>query len=270
MHISYLHITGYVASALIGLSLGLIGGGGSILTVPVLVYLFDLSPVIATSYSLFIVGSASLVGALNSMRKGLVNFRTAGLFGVSSVVTVFLTRKMILPAIPEQLFSIYGVQVTESLLTMILFAMLMILASVSMIRNGQKVEKKLPEIRNPRLPGLILYGVLIGLVTGLLGAGGGFILIPALIFFVGLSMKEAIGTSLLIIAINSLAGFTGDLGHFRMDFCLLAEITGIAMAGILVGGALSRKIDGDKLKKGFGWFVGSMGLYILVKEIFFK
>lgn len=114
------------------------------------------------------------------------------------------------------------------------------------------------------------YGIAIGIVTGLLGAGGGFLLIPALVFLLKLPMKKAIGTSLMIIALNSLIGFTGDLGHFSIDWFFLLKITAIAVAGILVGGTIGKKLHGDKLKKSFGWFVLTMGVYILLKEFFLR
>ena len=112
----------------------------------------------------------------------------------------------------------------------------------------------------------MIYGVAIGIVTGLLGAGGGFLLIPTLVLLLKLPMKKAIGTSLLIIALNSLIGFTGDLGHFKVDWLFLFKITAIAMVGIFLGGIIGKRLPGDKLKKGFGWFVLVMGLYIILKE----
>jgi len=267
----YMEIAGYAAAILIGVSLGLIGGGGSILTVPVLVYLFGVNPVLSTSYSLFIVGTTSLAGALNNYRKNLVSVKTALLFGLSSITTVFITRKFIMPAIPEKLFHIGGLQVTHAMLTMLFFAALMILSALSMIKSGRK--KTVTEVatnKNIKIPMLLLYGIGVGLATGLLGAGGGFLLIPALVLLVGLPMKKAIGTSLLIIAMNSLIGFTGDLGYFNINWIFLLKITAIAVAGIFTGGAMGKKIKGENLKKGFGWFVLVMGLYIIVKESFFS
>ena len=261
---------GYFASLLIGISLGLIGGGGSILTVPVMVYLFGLQPLLATSYSLFIVGSTSMFGALNNLRKGLVNVKAALLFGASSIATVFLTRKFLVPAIPKNVFSIGGVIITEAMLTMVLFALLMLVASISMIRNKKVVSDQETEQEDFKIGKLIIYGITIGLVTGLLGAGGGFLLIPALVLLLKLPMKKAIGTSLMIIALNSLIGFTGDIGHFTIDWFFLLKITAIAVAGIFIGGALSKKIRGEQLKKGFGWFVLIMGIYIIVKETILK
>ena len=269
-----MEILGFALAALVGISLGLIGGGGSILTVPILVYVMGVSPILATSYSLFIVGSTSMVGAINNYRKGFVQIKTALLFGITSVTTVFITRKFIIPAIPKHILTIGKFELTENILTMVLFALLMLVASIAMIRNGNKKKvEQTTDIINPKkinLPKLMMYGIAVGLATGLLGAGGGFLLIPTLVLLIGLPMKEAVGTSLLIIALNSLIGFTGDLGHFIMDWVFLAKITAIAVAGIFVGGYLSKKIDGAKLKKAFGWFVLIMGIYILIKEIFFK
>jgi hypothetical protein len=261
-----IHITGYICAALIGISLGLIGGGGSILTVPVLVYLFGLSPLIATSYSLFIVGSTSFVGAFNNYRKGFVDLPTALLFGCSSITTVFITRKLIIPAIPHHIATIGSVEVSFSLLTMVLFAILMLMASYSMIRNRN--ETQLRALKSRSL--LLVYGIAIGLVTGFLGAGGGFLLIPALVLFVGLPMKKAIGTSLLIIAMNSLIGFMGDVTHYTINWIFLFIVSAIAIAGIFIGGWLGRMVPGEKLKRGFGWFVLAMGFYIIARELFFR
>ena len=258
-----MELAGYLASILIGLSLGLLGGGGSILTVPVLAYLFSVHPTIATSYSLFIVGSTSLVGAVRKYSIGEVSMPTALLFGVSSITTVILTRRFIIPRIPEYLGMMGDVEVTKSAVTMILFAMLMLLASISMIRGRKDAEQK-EKIVNV-LP-LLVYGIGIGLVTGFLGAGGGFLLIPALVFFVGLDMKKAVGTSLAIIAMNSLIGFVGDIGIVKIDWQLLLIVTGISLVGLFIGISLSKKVPGAKLKKGFGWFVLIMGVYIIIRE----
>lgn len=261
-----MEIIAYLASALIGVSLGLIGGGGSILTVPVLVYLFGVNPVLATSYSLFIVGTTSLVGAYQSFRNNLVNTKTALLFGLSSITTVFIIRKLLVPILPTQLFSIAGFQVTSNMMAMVLFALLMLAASFSMIKDKVSIETNSPPYSGHPLK-LVGYGVGIGFATGLLGAGGGFLLIPTLVILLGLPMKEAVGTSLMIISMNSLVGFSGDIGHFQIDWSFLFSVTVIAMAGLFFGIFLSKKVDGSKLKTGFGWFVLIMGGYILIKEL---
>lgn len=262
-----MQIAGYIAALFIGVSLGLIGGGGSILTVPVLVYLFGVSPVLATSYSLFVVGSTSLVGSVNSWRKGLVDFQTALLFGVTSIVTVFITRKIVIPRIPEDIH-VGTISLHFSMLTMVLFAVLMLVASVSMIKS--KHVETTEETTNTHFVKRIIYGISIGLVTGFLGAGGGFLLIPALVLLLHLPMKKAIGTSLFIITLNSLSGFIGDVGHFKTDWTFLFIVSLIAIAGVFVGGRLGKKIKAAKLKKGFGWFVLLMGIYIIVREMWFQ
>lgn len=263
-------IVGYFLAALVGISLGLIGGGGSILMVPILVYVFGLNPVMATSYSLFVVGSTSLLGAVNNFRKGLVSVRTALLFGLSSISTVFITRKFIMPAVPDVLFSIGNFHVKHDLATMVLFAILMLYASIAMIRGSKEVVYVDTTTSSADTVKLLFYGVLIGLATGLLGAGGGFLIIPALVLILKMPMKKAVGTSLLIIALNSLIGFTGDLGHVVINWQFLVTISLIAIAGVFIGGALSKKIPGAKLKRAFGWFVLAMGIYIIIKELFLQ
>jgi uncharacterized membrane protein YfcA len=265
-----MEIVGYLASLLIGISLGLIGGGGSILTVPVMVYLFGVSPVLATSYSLFIVGSTSSIGTFVNLKNGNVNIKAALLFGASSIVTVFATRRFLLPLVPKDIFQVNGFMFTGEFLTMVLFAALMLLASFSMIK-GKKDEASIKECSKcMRFTKLLGYGIAIGLVTGLLGAGGGFLLIPSLVFLLKLSMKRAVGTSLAIIALNSLIGFTGDLGVVQIDWPFLFIITALAITGIFIGFAIGKKIAGEKLKKGFGWFVLGMGIFILLKELLFS
>lgn len=259
-----IELFGFLASLGIGLSLGLIGGGGSILTVPVLVYLFHLDPLLATSYSLFIVGSTSAVGAVPYFRQQLIDFRSAVYFGIPSIISVFLTRHYILDLIPEQLVQLGEFTLSKDMAIMLLFAVLMFFAALKMI--GKHVSKPVDSGNNYLLP-LILQGTGVGLISGLIGAGGGFLIIPALIIFNGMPMKTAIGTSLLIIAANSLFGFIGNLDLQRIDWTFLLSITGIAMVGILLGSKLSQRIDGKKLKPIFGWFVLLMAFVIIVQEL---
>jgi uncharacterized protein len=271
MTFDLLTIFGLLASSVIGISLGLIGGGGSILTVPVLVYLFNVDPVLATAYSLFIVGLSSLVGAFPKYKEGMIDLKTALVFGVPSIIAVFLTRKVLVPAIPATLFEIAGVSVTKALAMMILFAVLMVAASVSMIRDKKKEEQATDEPRVFNYPMILLEGAVVGVLTGLVGAGGGFLIIPALVMLSKLPMKQAVGTSLLIIAAKSLIGFTGDVmeNADKMDWTLLSVVTALAVVGIFIGNQLSKKVDGAALKKGFGWFVLVMGIYIIIKELAF-
>ncbi len=266
-------ILGYAAALIIGLSLGLIGGGGSILTVPILVYLMGIEPVEATAYSLFIVGLTSLVSGSMYFRKGLVDLKTAIIFGIPAIVAVYATRRLLIPAIPEELFSIGELQVTRGILLMVLFAALMIFASISMIRNKKPKPAKLTADgkRHFNYPAILAEGAVVGMLTGLVGAGGGFLIIPALVLFSGLDMKMAVGTSLVIIAAKSLLGFMGDVGNpeLAIDWQLLGIFSALAVMGSFVGIKLSDKVSAEKLKKGFGWFVLAMGIYIMGKELFF-
>lgn len=280
-------IAGYAASLIIGVSLGLIGGGGSILTVPVLVYLFGVDPVVATAYSLFIVGATSLVGVVPKYKQGEVNLKTALIFGIPSIIAVYATRAFIVPAIPAEVFTIGNFVVTKAILMMLLFAVLMVFASISMIntksaktkKTGVALDEQIEDSNDAQkapvaeqkfnYPMILLEGGVVGVLTGLVGAGGGFLIIPALVLLSKLPMKQAVGTSLLIIAVKSLFGFTGDLGKQVMDWPLLLSVAGLAIIGIFVGNLLSKKVSADGLKKGFGWFVLAMGIYIISKELFF-
>jgi len=265
-----MEILGYALAVLVGISLGLIGSGGSILTVPILVYIMGVNPVLATAYSLFIVGSTALVGGIQSALQKRVDFKTVLIFGIPSIAAVYATRMWLLPVIPKELFTIGTLVITKSIALMLLFAVVMILASVSMIRPGKYTEQeKAPGVYN--YPMILLEGAVVGLLTGLVGAGGGFLIIPALVLLARMPMKLAVGTSLFIIAAKSLIGFIGDLqGSEVIDWKLLSIFTAFAVAGIFAGILLSKKIPGQKLKKGFGWFVLVMGIYIIIKELFFK
>ncbi len=264
-----MEILGYAASILMGLSLGLIGGGGSILTVPILVYLFGVGPVESTAYSLFVVGLTSLAGTFTHFRNGNVHLKTALIFGIPSILSVYAVRKFVVPIIPDPFFSLGTFTVTKPLFVMVLFAVLMLLASISMIRKPKKTAPESGEVKY-NYPLIFVEGLLVGGVTGLVGAGGGFLIIPALVLLAGLPMKQAVGTSLLIIGLKSLIGFTGDLGSgLSVDYTFMLIFSAFAMVGIVLGSMLSKYISNEKLKPIFGWFVLVMGLYILGKELLF-
>jgi hypothetical protein len=266
---SSVQIFGYSASILIGVSLGLIGGGGSILTLPVLVYLLGFSPVLSTAYSLFIVGTTSFVGSINYMRKGLVNYQAAFVFAIPSFISVFLTRKYLVPAIPDSLFTIAGFEVTKNIGIMLFFALVMLAASYSMIMSKKKEDEESEKLKF-NYPLIGLEGAVVGILTGIVGAGGGFLIIPALVLLARLPMKMAVGTSLLIIAAKSLIGFMGDISNINVNWTFLFQFTLLSIIGIFIGSYFSKFIEGEKLKKSFGWFVLVMGIYIITKEIFFK
>jgi uncharacterized membrane protein YfcA len=264
-----MEVLGYFLSVLIGVSLGLIGSGGSILTVPVLVYVMHVEPLLSTAYSLFIVGLTALVGSADYARKKLLDYKTAIIFGIPSIATVYATRKWLVPIIPDPVFHFGDMAVGKNLFVMLLFAVLMVAASFSMIRSKKNGTNEEQHERHYNYPLILAEGVVVGILTGLVGAGGGFLIIPALVLLAGLPMKQAVGTSLLIIAGKSLLGFLGDIGHQTIDWKFLLLFSIFAVTGIFIGSALSKRISGDKLKPAFGWFVLLMGIYIIVKEIYF-
>ena len=265
-----LEIIGYVSAIVIGISLGLIGGGGSILTVPILVYLMGVEAgEYAPAYSLFIVGSTALIGGIQKYREDFVDIKTFVVFGIPAIITVYFTRHNLVPAIPDEML-LGDFVLTKRLLIMAIFAVLMVLASVSMIRGRKEPENDGEEEQKFNYPLILVEGVVVGLLTGLVGAGGGFLIIPALVKLSKLSMKKAVGTSLLIIGAKSLFGFVGDVTRLDIDWAMLFIITVLAIVGIFVGNVMSRKIPGQKLKVGFGWFVLIMGVYILGRELFFQ
>ena len=258
---------GYLRALVIGIVLGLIGSGGSILTVPIMVYLLAINPVPATAYSLFVVGTSSLVGAINTMKQKLVDLRTATVFAIPAFIAVYATRRFLVPAIPDPVFSLWGFEVTKGIGIMVFFAIIMIGASISMIRKNGKETEPETEVRY-NYPLIILEGIVVGVLTGVVGAGGGFLIIPALVLLAKLPMKKAVATSLLIIAVKSLIGFIGDVQNLDIDWAFLLVFTGLSIVGIFIGGWLNKFIQGEKLKKGFGWFVLIMGIYIIWKELF--
>lgn len=331
---------GFFTAIIIGFTLGLIGGGGSILTVPVFVYLFGIDPVLATGYSLFVVGISSAVGAINYMKAGLLSYKAAFVFAIPSLVAVYMTRKFLIPTIPENILSVgfadislnslfiafiavalivvliiflkktinadsrfqkaiwlavpavvmvfvmrqfvipampeklmemKGFVLTKSMAIMLFFSLIMLASAISMIRKRKNYNQ--PEADAKAISfnyGLIVFeGAIVGAITGIVGAGGGFLIIPALVLLARLPMKLAIGTSLLIIASKSLIGFMGDVSNRHIEWPFLLTFTGLAVSGIFAGTYASKYISGEKLKKGFGWFVLSMALYILVSELVF-
>ena len=261
-------ILGWASALVIGISLGLIGGGGSILTVPVLVYLLNINPILATAYSLFIVGATSLAGAFSFMKKGQVNYKTAAVFATPSFITVYLTRKFLVPAIPDTLLTIRDFTFTKDIGIMVFFAIIMLAAAFSMMMNWGNGEDKEKKVQY-NYPLITLEGAVVGLLTGIVGAGGGFLIIPALVLMAKLPMKMAVGTSLLIIAIKSLIGFLGDIGIQPINWPFMLFFTALSLGGIFIGSWLSTKIVGKQLKRGFGLFVLLMAVYILLKEFLF-
>ena len=258
-----LDLLGYLGAFIIGMVLGLIGGGGSILTVPLLVYLLGYNPVVATAYSLFIVGTSSVVGVIQKHQKKLVDFKTGLTFSFPSFLAVFISRRYLIPNIPEEIFKLNGFVLTNDIAIMVFFAIIMLVVAISMIQT--KKEPITVFVKQPYYKTFI-QGLVIGIITGLIGAGGGFLYVPALVLWAGLSMKNAVGTSLVIISINSIIGFLGDLYTLNIDWVFLLAFSCLTISGILLGGYLSKFISNKKLKKSFGFFIMLMAVYIIIKE----
>lgn len=259
-----MELIGYILSILIGVVLGLLGGGGSILSIPILVYLFHIDVVLASAYTLFIVGVTSFIGAIPKYREHLVSVKAGLLFGVPSILSIFATRKWLIPAIPPIVLQTDHLILTKRLLLLGLFAILMILAAIFVIK-GKKQSDDIEH--SPRIVLAIFEGAIIGFLTGLVGAGGGFLIIPALMLLTGLPFKTAVGTSLFVIAINSLSGFLGDVFNYEINWPFLLSITSLATFGIFIGNRLTHAIAAGTLRKAFGWFILIVGMGIFIREI---
>jgi uncharacterized membrane protein YfcA len=259
-------VAGYAAAILVGLSLGLIGGGGSILTVPILVYFFKIDPVMATTYSLFVVGFTSSAGAVSHYQKGNVNFKVALIFGIPSLLAVFVMRKWVMPVMPHHLLNIGAFELTKSIFIMLVFSVLMLAASISMTRKKMKI---LTDKSNLNYTKLIIQSIIVGIITGFVGVGGGFLIIPSLVLFANLPIKKAVGTSLMVMTISSLLGVLGDVSrHALIDYTFLVEFSAFAVGGIITGSYLIKYVNDTKLKPAFGWFVLVMGIFVLITTLY--
>ncbi|MFM6934093.1 MAG: sulfite exporter TauE/SafE family protein [Flavobacteriales bacterium] len=263
-----MELFGYLSAVLIGLILGLIGGGGSILTVPVLVYLFHIEPSLGTAYSLFVVGSSSLIGVFPKWKRSEVEVKTALIFGLPSMLSVFLTRKWLLPLVPDPIIDMEHFVLGKSSAMMLFFSMLMLFAAIRMLLPKKEEEINDVADRNSWFS-LAIQGLLVGLLTGFVGVGGGFLIVPALVMYSKLPMKIAVGTSLFIISINSLVGFTGDVWSQggKMDWSFLFLITSLSIIGIVIGGNLAKSMKTLFLRKSFAWFVLIMACVVFLREI---
>jgi uncharacterized membrane protein YfcA len=262
-------IIGYILAVFVGMTLGMLGSGGSILSVPILVYVMSIEPTLATAYSLFVIGTTSLVGGVHKAKQKLVDFNKVVLFGTPAVISVFITRKFLVPKIPDIIFSTENFTLSKSILTMVVFAVVMIFASFRMIKPLK--EKIVVDGEKLNYYKIVLLGILIGLLSGFVGAGGGFLIVPTLLFFAKTPMKMAVGTSLFIVSSQSLIGFTGDILEKRIiDWKLLLLFTFASIIGIFIGNYVSKKTEDEKLKTGFGWFVLAMGIYIIIRELFWS
>lgn len=257
-------IIGLVAFFIMGLTLGVIGGGGSILTVPILVYIFGMNAQEATGSSLFIVGATALVGAVISFYKKEIQLLQSLPFAVPSVFGVFVARTLLLPFMPDPTLNLEFLVLSKDMFLMICFSILMLTASYKMIRSSP--IRGLPQ--GATLTAVIFKGFSVGAITGFVGAGGGFLIIPALIFLLQLSMRQAVATSLMVIAINSAMGFLGDLLiHPDKQWSILLTSVVAAVFGLLLGRRMAPSFSEKTLKRAFGWFVLLLGSFILIEQL---
>lgn len=264
-----IYIIGYILAAITGVILGVLGGGGSMIILPIFVYIFKLDPPLAVVYSLFVVGFSSLIGASAHFKLGNVNYKIALVFGLPSVLSVILTRKLVLPLIPDVLIDFSWFHLDKNTFLLSFFAFMMLFASYFMLTDKNQNTKN-RKVNRVSYGALAFEGLVVGFVTALVGAGGGFLIIPALIYFAKLPIKMAIGTSLSIIAINSLIGFSSSAFQYEIDWKFLGIFSVITSVGIVFGTRLSKKINPDKLKKAFSIFILILGTMMIVKEFFFK
>ncbi|WP_312337904.1 sulfite exporter TauE/SafE family protein [Sphingobacterium sp.] len=260
-------IAGFLLAVLVGLSMGLMGSGGSILTLPIFVYIFHIEPQFALDYSLFSIGVLALVGSISPLKKHEIDLKTTAIFLIPSLVSVYLTKRYLLVAIPE-LFQVEGIEISRNHIIMLLFSIVILISATAMVRGGKQVHI------SPFVGGLgqilkiILVGLLVGIMTGLVGAGGGFIIVPALVLLLGIPLKHAIATSLFIIGLNASFGLIANY-HFleHMNWVILTTFTLITLIGLQIGSKWKDKLDAAKLKNIFGYFLISIGILIFVFEI---
>lgn len=263
-----------LCALLIGLTLGIFGAGGSILTVPVLHYLVGLDALAATSTSLIIVGVTALAAAILYAKQGKVHLPSGLAFAIPSIAGMALVRTLVMPQLPQQI-SLFDLAIDRDLLIIIPFSVVMLAAALAMVRNSSKrltqqpEPNTMPDTRSrPQMIPAILSGFIVGGISGFVGAGGGFMVIPALHLLLQLPMSSAVGTSLMVIAINSSSGAISDyLAGSPANYSLAALMSLLSLAGMLAGVKFSKRIDGAKLKRSFGYFLVAMAVVILLKEV---
>jgi uncharacterized membrane protein YfcA len=261
---------GYFLGFVMGMTLGLLGAGGSILTVPILVYCFQIAPLTATGYSLLIVGAIALAGAFTYFRQHLVDIRAGVTFSLPAMLAVWLTRTYLIPALPDPLIESGGFAVSKDNMILILFGLLMLASAFFMIRRSRDaptVEETQPPEGWLRFIVLVLSSAGVGVLTGLVGAGGGFIIVPTLTVLFKLPVKMAVGTSLMVIAMNGLTGFNSDLmSGLTIDAVMLISFMAATLSGMFVGTVLNKLVDPATLCKLFALVTVVLGLFILLEQ----
>lgn len=262
-----MEILGFFLMIVIGLLVGLFGGGGSILTVPVLVYLFAIPTTLSTTYSLALVSITSLIAAIPHILQKKLFFKKIIQFGVPSMLALYTIRAFVLPSIPTT-FQLLGFSIEKNVFMMVFFSILMLTSGFFMIKQ----KKNNPDCIDCPYNhiALIVAGFLEGTITGFVGAGGGFIIVPILMILGKLSLKQAVANSLFIIGVKSFIGFIGSSDIASLDFIFLIKMLAIALGGMVLGLKLNKKLDSKTLKPIFGYFVMIMGTFILLKELIYN
>jgi uncharacterized protein len=266
-----MELIGYLCALLVGISLGSLGMGGSILTIPIMIYIMKVTPVDATGYSLFVVGVTSAIGCAKYIKHKMVDVKKAILFAIPSIVAVFIFRLYIMPLIPGVIYTSSSFVLTKDLMIILLFSLLMIIIAYNMIRNSRYSDVIVAQDKWTDYLWLFFLGLFSGVLTGLIGVGGGFIILPALVLLAKVPVRMGIGTSLLIIAVNSFIGFTGEmlLRHEEIDFTFLIIFAFFSACGVFIGFRWAARAATKNLKKIFGWLVLLIGICIFISELFF-
>lgn len=260
-----LYILGAFLFVLIGVILSLLGSGGALLTIPVLVYIFDVDPYWATSYSMFIMGVSNWAATIDNIKKNLIYYKIGLCFAIPGLLVTFIIRRFILPIVPDVLFESDVLSFTKGSAIMLSFAILMFYTAIKTFRRKNTIEYSRIEF-SPVIN--ILQGAAIGLVTGFAGAGGGFLIVPALLFTVKMPMKEAAATSLFIISITTFLGFFGDFNPaIEMDWTLIIFCTAFSILGILITSFIKDTFSNKFLKTSFGYFILGLSLLVFYIEI---
>lgn len=260
-----MEVIGIIGILIMGIVIGLMGSGGSIITLPLLVYALGMPPLLATTYSLIIVGITSSFGAISYIVKKEYDLKIALLFAIPSLVLVFLTRSYLIPIIPDTINWGTHIDISKNNLIMLLFGIFMVAAFYSMISSKLQTSKQVDS--NKHLGFIPMEGGLVGFVTGITGAGGGFLIIPSLVVVNKTPMKTAVGTSLIIISINSIFGFISDINSLYIDWLQIIGYSAFSIIGVVIGSRFNHLIAPQKLKTLFSWFILFMGIAIIYKEV---
>lgn len=267
-----IEIIGYFLSVIIGLSVGLLGGGGAILAVPMLVYFFNVDAEIATGYSLVIVAISSVLSIWQKRGiDGNFSLKIFLQFGLPSILMIYFTKAIFVPQIPNLLIFSPKIILTKNMFLMMVFSVILLLSSISMLGKSKENELNATPTKEHSIFNIMLSGAFVGFLTGIIGVGGAFVIVPALIFFFSMETKEAIKNSLAIVIANSIVGFYGfSRASYHIDWMLLVNISAVSLVGVVIGSRLNKRMSGNNLKNIFGWMNLILSLILILKEIIFR